>query len=385
MRRAIWVVIGLTICSLLSTTPEAALAALQSDAEPAAGLVLCKPGISGDCQALGPAAYLQTMAEAGIRLPFESLAIDQPDYDLTYVPYLYGEVVTPAAPQFATAEDASRGRPVMRRMEAGFTYISYLDTQVIDGVRVYLIEPGVWMNANDVHRIGTPNFQGVVMKRTPRNPFGWILQPVETKLEPGYHTLQDYTGRQFNRFEITQVLGFKTVDQIEWVMVRPGEWIEKRFISIVHPRQGPPEGVDTSRWIDVNLYEQTIVAYENNRMVFATVISSDIEPFWTRPGLFPIYEKHDTTPMSGSFEADRSDFYYLQDVPWTMYFDEARALHGAYWHNGYGYPRSHGCVNLSPGDAQWLFNWAQLGDMVYVHDPSGQTPMDDSLYGSGGA
>jgi lipoprotein-anchoring transpeptidase ErfK/SrfK len=89
--------------------------------------------------------------------------------------------------------------------------------------------------------------------------------------------------------------------------------------------------------------------------------------------------------MSGSFEIDRSDAYYLEDVPWTMYFDEARALHGAYWHNGYGYPRSHGCVNLSPGDARWLYEWAELGDWVYVHDPSGLTPTDPSLYGSGGA
>ena len=104
-----------------------------------------------------------------------------------------------------------------------------------------------------------------------------------------------------------------------------------------------------------------------------------------RPGLFAIYEKLDTTYMTGSFEADGSDRYYLEDVPWTMYFDEARALHGAYWHTGYGYPRSHGCVNLSPGDSQWLYNWAQIGDQVYVHDPSGLTPTDPSLYGSGGA
>jgi lipoprotein-anchoring transpeptidase ErfK/SrfK len=68
-----------------------------------------------------------------------------------------------------------------------------------------------------------------------------------------------------------------------------------------------------------------------------------------------------------------------------MYFDQARALHGAYWHNSFGYKQSHGCVNLSPADSQWLYMWGDVGDWVYVWDPSGETPTDPSLYGAGGA
>ena len=116
-----------------------------------------------------------------------------------------------------------------------------------------------------------------------------------------------------------------------------------------------------------------------------TLIASGLEPFWTRPGLFQIYEKHETTPMRGSFEADRSDAYYLEDVPWTMYFDNARAIHGAYWHNKFGAVLSHGCVNLSVGDSHWVFDWAEAGDWVYVWDPSGKTPTDPAAYGDGGA
>ena len=51
------------------------------------------------------------------------------------------------------------------------------------------------------------------------------------------------------------------------------------------------------------------------------------------------------------------DFYYIEEVPWTMFFDDGRALHGAYWHDSLGYRRSHGCVNMSITDAQWLYNW----------------------------
>jgi lipoprotein-anchoring transpeptidase ErfK/SrfK len=73
------------------------------------------------------------------------------------------------------------------------------------------------------------------------------------------------------------------------------------------------------------------------------------------------------------------------DVPYTMYFDQARAFHGTFWHQNFGFENSHGCANLSPSDSHWLFKWAEVGDWVYVHDPSGETPTDPSLYGEGGA
>ena len=89
--------------------------------------------------------------------------------------------------------------------------------------------------------------------------------------------------------------------------------------------------------------------------------------------------------MSGAFEADKSDYYYLEDVPWTMYFDQARAIHGAYWRAMFGYEQSHGCVNMSVGDAHWVYDWAKEGDWVFVHDPSGATPTDPKFYTNGGA
>lgn len=161
-----------------------------------------------------------------------------------------------------------------------------------------------------------------------------------------------------------------------------------RLLVVILPDSGSrylSDGVTNGRWIDVNLAEQTLAVYDNHQLVFATIVSTGLAPFWTRPGLFPIYKKKALENMSGSFEADRSDYYYLENVPWTMYFDKARALHGTYWHTYFGYPQSHGCVNLSAGDSHWLFNWAKEGDWVYVHDPSGATPTDPAKYGEGGA
>jgi len=105
-------------------------------------------------------------------------------------------------------------------------------------------------------------------------------------------------------------------------------------------------------------------------------MASGVRPYYTYPGIFQIEEKLDLTRMR--WLTDPADSYNLESVPWTMYFDENRAFHGAYWRANLGYPQSKGCLNMSVGDSQWLFNWANLGDRVYVYDPSGKTPLSDS-------
>jgi len=207
---------------------------------------------------------------------------------------------------------------------------------------------------------------------------------VETKRTPGVD-IEDFTGRTLYNHDLVWVYDEAEANGMDWYRVGPDEWVPANVIARVIPNTTPPEGVDSDRWIEVNLHEQTVAVYDNYELVFATLIASGLDPFWTRPGLFQIYDKLDTTPMRGSFEADRSDAYYLEDVPWTMYFDEARAFHGAYWRANLGFPQSHGCVNMSIGDSRWLFDWAEVGDWVYVWDPSGKTPIDEEFYGEGGA
>jgi lipoprotein-anchoring transpeptidase ErfK/SrfK len=107
-------------------------------------------------------------------------------------------------------------------------------------------------------------------------------------------------------------------------------------------------------WISIDLYEQTVIVYRDETPIFATLVSTGLERWPTREGLLHIYYRHLREHMSGGVPGD--DFYYLEEVPWTMFFDEGRALHGAYWHDGFGYRRSHGCVNLSITDAHWLYS-----------------------------
>ena len=376
--------------------PIASIPALEksSDANSVSGEILCLPNTANfsahDCANLGPSAYISRMSDLGISFPFRVVNGTQPDQSLTNIDFRYGEVTRENAKVYASLEDAIKNGEVVRRVDSPYSFISYYDEAVVDGKRYYMVDYGGWMTANDISRIGTPSlFQGRAFTHTPEHSFGWISFPTETKRSPGFG-IDDYTGREVYRYEEVQIYSITEVDGIEWYMIGPDEWIPEkkdwqRIIGRVIPSKTPPEGVDNKRWIEVNLKDQTIAVYDQGQLVFATLIASGIEPFWTRPGLFQIYQKLDSTPMRGAFEADRSDAYYLEDVPWTMYYDKARALHGAYWHNGFGTPRSHGCVNMSVGDARWLYDWAGEGDWVYVWDPSGETPTDPEIYGDGGA
>ena len=358
--------------------------------------VLCLPGVyievNTDCHPDGPSAYLTKLAVQGVVLPTAPLPFAKPDFNLTYASVAYGEVRTPNAPVYGSVDDAAReikGNAVAW-IDSSFSYISYTDEAVVNGMRIYMVSPNMWITANDIIRVTAPRFQGVRLTQTPYLAFGWVLTylsptpQIETKKTPGY-TNDDFTGHFLKNHDLVWVYQSAHVGDIDWYMVGPEEWVPQNVIARVIPNSTPPEGVTSGRWIEVNLFEQTIAVYDNYELIFATLIASGLDPFWTRPGLFQIYKKLESTPMRGAFETDRSDAYYLEDVPWTMYFDQARALHGAYWRANLGFPQSHGCVNLSIGDAQWIYFWAEVGDWVYVWDPSGRTPVDPDDYTAGGA
>ncbi len=355
----------------------------EPDPEPASGSVVCVPGIydiaPDDCQPLGPSIDLTRAASEGVPYPILPLPAYSPDPALNYLPYQYFRVNEAGTPVFPSLEDGLDNQP-SQYIDPGFLYVSYQALVDTEQGGFYQLRSGAWIRAEGA-RAAVPTFQGLLFSSTPDNSFGWVLGEANSYTTPSYNAPK--TGNTWYRYKVVQVFAIQEAEGTTWLMVGPDEWLDYRYVARVDPRTSPPEGVDASRWIDVNLDEQTLAVYQDNELVFATVIASGVETLWTRPGLFQIYEMKDAETMSGATAADRSDYYYLEDVPWTMYFDERRALHGAYWHNLFGYPRSHGCVNMSVGDSHWLFDWANIGDYVYVYDPSGRTPTDPSLYGSG--
>jgi lipoprotein-anchoring transpeptidase ErfK/SrfK len=122
----------------------------------------------------------------------------------------------------------------------------------------------------------------------------------------------------------------------------------------------PKALADEGRWIDVDLGAQRVNAYEGSKRVRSFVVSTGIWRYPTLTGQYRIYVKLRSTAMSGPG-------YYLPGVPYTMYYYQGYALHGTYWHNNFGTPMSHGCVNLRTPDAEWLFHFASVGTLVNVH------------------
>lgn len=114
------------------------------------------------------------------------------------------------------------------------------------------------------------------------------------------------------------------------------------------------------RWIDVNLSQQMVYAYEGGTVVNSFLASTGTWEHPTVTGKYHIYVKYRYTDMAGPG-------YYLPNVPYTMYFYQGYGLHGTYWHHNFGTPMSHGCVNLQTDNAGWLFNWASVGTLVNVH------------------
>ena len=119
---------------------------------------------------------------------------------------------------------------------------------------------------------------------------------------------------------------------------------------------GDPSG----RWIDIDLSAQRLTAYQGNTAVRSTLVSTGLPRTPTPVGQFRIYAKYDSASMSGPG-------YHYANVPHVMYFYRSYSMHGAFWHSNFGRQMSHGCVNLPPSEAQWLYGWARVGTLVKIH------------------
>jgi hypothetical protein len=123
---------------------------------------------------------------------------------------------------------------------------------------------------------------------------------------------------------------------------------------------GLPEPSGEGRWIDVDLSNQVTYAYEGDQLIRTFLVSTGTWQHPTITGQFYIYVKYVYADMAGPG-------YFLPNVPYVMYFYSGYGLHGTYWHSNFGTPMSHGCINLSIPDSEWLFYWAEVGTLVNIH------------------
>jgi hypothetical protein len=228
------------------------------------------------------------------------------------------------------------------------------------------------------------SFRGVALERDAPLDIGFVQSRFAPRYEPSpsgelvehgvfeYRTGLTLTGR-------SRVGGL--------VEAQADAWVAASVLRRIEQRKGfPSVATGDRKWIDISIRDQSLVAYEGTRPVFATLVSTGrgelADPEKTEAtvrGTFMVYFKTVSSTMDG--DEDKSDSYALQDVPFVQYFHKGYALHGAYWHDEFGKVRSHGCVNLSPEDAGWLFEWTdpqvpegwhavlnkERGTVVYIH------------------
>jgi lipoprotein-anchoring transpeptidase ErfK/SrfK len=224
-------------------------------------------------------------------------------------------------------------------------------------------------------------------------PVAWVygLRKTDTTYEIDTENNKIVPKGSVKKFEPIQLAG----ESLEfrgktYQKLADGTFIRDDHVRITTPEKRPDGVGDHERWVDVDISEQTVVVFEGDTAIYATLTSSGKESkikdkdHSTPRGMWRVREKHLVTTMDGNGTAAGDLPYSIEDVPYVMYFHKAYALHGAFWHQNFGSQMSHGCVNLAPLDAKWVFFhtapflpeglsgvWSRderPGSMVVVHD-----------------
>lgn len=148
----------------------------------------------------------------------------------------------------------------------------------------------------------------------------------------------------------------KLVNPFEIFKVKP-----EPYSRVLYGRTGEELALDGPiHWLDVDLGEQVVYAYEDSNVVRKFIASTGTRFSPTIIGQFRAYEFHDSTYMQG-------EGFYFPRVRYVIYFYKGYSFHAADWHDNFGEPMSHGCVNLREEDAAWLFQWAKIGTLINIH------------------
>lgn len=194
-----------------------------------------------------------------------------------------------------------------------------------------------------------------------RLPVGFIRKEGAVRYDVSERSFKKIGGIDFHT--AVQLTGKSTkIGSSRLVEAKDGSWIKDEDLAIaVKPSDLPSFAASTKRWIDISILGQTMVLYEGQKAMYVTAISTGRDglgdpknTFSTVRGTFKIREKHVTTTMDSHEVGNK---FELRDVPWVEYFEKGYAIHAAPWHDNYGNPRSHGCINLSPIDARRVFMW----------------------------
>lgn len=387
MRRLVPIILGLLILLSLQTVSVEAVIEPDPEAPPTAdpsGRAACTPSLMWRNPELCPTYGLGTSAYriASIQLPdpLPELPIvkydeedDQDDEEDELLPHTYGYVKTLPMNVYRHPMEAVMGLPPVRTMLSGDWWVSIDGEVEYEGRLWYQINEEEFIPAADVILASASHFQGISLAEQPQQPFAWTNRWVRPSIVPQGSANNDVDA--LNRYQLVTIFAEERRGEEIWYLIGPDQWVEQQTVGRVDVDPPPPEVPSGAKWIEVDIFEQTIAAYEGERMVYASLISSGRQSTATPPGMYTTWAKIREGKMSNPGVEDGHPYwYYIEDVPWTLYFHEGYSIHAAFWHDAFGFTRSHGCVNLSPRDALWFFEWA---------DPIINPSVDQAYIGEG--
>jgi hypothetical protein len=284
------------------------------------------------------------------------------------LPHLYGKVRLQGAPRLSRLPTAAEVKQIDAVVEAGKGAFPRVVKQRLEGVflvaldreeekdgrRYYRTTDGRYLRFEDVKLVEPPRMHGELLGKGLGLPLAFVYgedRPVYRWA--GGELVDELVARKHSRFHVRRIFRHRGLRYAEGPggIVLPADAL--RVARVVQRPDDIPAG---QKWIHVDLSEQALVAYEGDRPVFATLVSSGRKGYEPPTGVYRVRTKYLETTMDGPDPSE--GWYEVQQVPWTMYYHLGFALHGAYWHDTFGQVRSHGCTNIAPADARWLFLWS---------------------------
>jgi hypothetical protein len=267
------------------------------------------------------------------------------------VPGLYGRVAGGGARAYASTPDARAGK--VARTIAGAVTVRRLEEVQLGARAFWKTSSGELIEAAKIRAHEPSAFAGIA---SPVLPMAWAQSRRSMKLDVPVLVEPEAKAPIVRRLTPRTVVavGGTSADGA-FHRIGEGEWVAAADLHVARLVDPPPLTAADEHWIDIDLDEQVLTAYEGTRPIYATLVSTGNRKWPTAEGVYRIWIKFAETDMSGQMGDEQP--YSVATVPWTAYFAKDLALHTAYWHDRFGEARSHGCVNLSPADARWLYFW----------------------------
>jgi hypothetical protein len=265
-------------------------------------------------------------------------------------------------PPVPVARPLHDGLPFIYAHRAGKPAFSYAFVAIekdADGAEVYVRPRGTRLSATRYELHEPSDFHGRDLAADPL-PEGQVPAWVASDDVPVYASAAEkHAVARLDRHDPLVVTVHAEEEEVVLAIVDGPEGTQGHFVD---PEDGvrywdplaPPEDIgDDDVWVDIDVRQQMLAVRRGSEPVYVTLISGGTRDRPTPLGLYEVQDKRAYSTMAAT--PDSSDDYFVEHVPWTIYFRRFYAIHGAYWHDDFGNRRSHGCVNLAPYDARRIY------------------------------